>query len=401
MKKLTYLFLGLLIVACSDDEGNPCLYNPTLTTSAVTNITETSATLNGVISIVSENCDNPTNTEQGFVYATTIQPTIANNKVNVNGTDITTTLENLEPNTTYYARAFLTNVFGEFYGNEVSFMTSEYVAPILKSITVNKYNEIDELYDSRKMIFEDNKLLAIEYSSNGIINSINYYETNDNGLIIRKLLESGYVEAEYFYDENKRIIRIIFYGVDGTFIYEYNYIGNVIEATQTFGTSVYTHNLFLNSNNLIYRDLVFGGNNQTFETIINYQNNNPINVNFPIGYSFDEYQYNSELGSNYYNFYQYIYGEQWKNNLLLVGLNFFGSTNINSDCLNYRNNTINYISDNYVTQYSRQREDGSFYGYNINYEFDDYSTLLKEIRNYFGNSTLSNANKIELVYEYE
>ena len=125
MKKLLYLFLTLLIVACSDDEGNPCVYNPTLTTAAVTNVTETSATLNGVISIVSENCDDPNNTEQGFVYATTIQPTTANNKVNVNGTDITTTLENLEPNTTYYARTFLTNPFGEFYGNEVSFITTE------------------------------------------------------------------------------------------------------------------------------------------------------------------------------------------------------------------------------------------------------------------------------------
>ena len=125
MKKLTYLFLALTIVACSDDEGNPCVYNPTLTTSAVTNVTETSATLNGVISIVSENCEDPTNTEQGFVYATTIQPTTANNKVNVNGTDITTTLENLEPNTTYYARTFLNNTLGEFYGNEVSFMTSD------------------------------------------------------------------------------------------------------------------------------------------------------------------------------------------------------------------------------------------------------------------------------------
>ena len=101
------------------------MYNPTLTTSAVTNITEIAATLNGVISIVSENCDDPNNTEQGFVYATTIQPTTVNNKVNVNGTDISTTLENLEPNTTYYARTFLTNALGEFYGNEVSFITSE------------------------------------------------------------------------------------------------------------------------------------------------------------------------------------------------------------------------------------------------------------------------------------
>ena len=77
MKKLIYLFLTVLIVGCSGDDGNtdvgdnsggdnsgdvdnPCLYNPTLTTSAVTNITETSATLNGVISIVSENCEEPT-----------------------------------------------------------------------------------------------------------------------------------------------------------------------------------------------------------------------------------------------------------------------------------------------------------------------------------------------------
>jgi len=127
MRKAIYLFLTVLIVACSgdggSDEGNPCDYNPTLTTSAVANVTETSATLNGVISIVSENCDNPTNTEQGFVYATTIQPTINNIQVNVNGTTITTTLENLEPNTTYYARAFLTNALGEFYGNEVNFTT--------------------------------------------------------------------------------------------------------------------------------------------------------------------------------------------------------------------------------------------------------------------------------------
>ena len=124
MKKLL-LLSALLIFACSDDDGNPCIYEPTLTTQAATDITETSATLNGVISIVSENCDVPNNTEQGFVYSTEIQPTLEDIQVNVNGTNITTTIEGLEPNTTYYVRAFLTNNLGEFYGNEVSFTTVE------------------------------------------------------------------------------------------------------------------------------------------------------------------------------------------------------------------------------------------------------------------------------------
>ena len=125
MKKLL-LLLVLFIFACStDSDGNPCIYEPTLTTQAATDITETSATLNGVISIVSENCDVPNNTEQGFVYSTEIQPTLEDTQVNVNGTNISTTIEGLTPNTTYYVRSFLTNTLGEFYSNEVSFSTKE------------------------------------------------------------------------------------------------------------------------------------------------------------------------------------------------------------------------------------------------------------------------------------
>ena len=124
MKKLL-LLSALLIFACTDDDGNPCIYEPTLTTEAATDITETSATLNGIISIVSENCDVPNNTEQGFVYSTEIQPTLEDTQVNVNGTNISTTIEGLTPNTTYYVRAFLTNNFGDFYGDEIDFTTEE------------------------------------------------------------------------------------------------------------------------------------------------------------------------------------------------------------------------------------------------------------------------------------
>lgn len=124
MKKLLYLFLAIT-VACSDADGNPCTYDSTLITSEATNITDTSATLNGSVNVVSQNCDDPNNTEQGFVISTEIQPTINDTQINVNGTDISTTIEGLEPNTTYYVRSFLTNSLGEFYGNEVSFTTDE------------------------------------------------------------------------------------------------------------------------------------------------------------------------------------------------------------------------------------------------------------------------------------
>ncbi len=133
MKKLIYLFLTVLIVGCSSEDSNNqdnndgdnnnnsnCEY--VLNTLPVTNTTNDSATFNGIISI-DNNCEFPI-TEQGFVYATEVQPTIEDAKINVNGTDVTTTIENLEPNTTYYVRTFLTNSLGEFYGNEVNFITN-------------------------------------------------------------------------------------------------------------------------------------------------------------------------------------------------------------------------------------------------------------------------------------
>ena len=125
MKKLLLLLYAFLIFACTDDEGNPCVYEPTLTTEVATDITETSATLNGVISIVSENCDVAPGEMQGFVYSTNPSPTNDDNVEVVYGTDISTSVEGLEPNTTYYVRVFLTNTIGEFYGNEIDFTTEE------------------------------------------------------------------------------------------------------------------------------------------------------------------------------------------------------------------------------------------------------------------------------------
>ena len=126
MKRILILS-ALFIFACStDSEGNPCIYEPTLETNAVTDITETSATLNGTIDVYSQNCDTVENILQGFVYSTSSEPTIDDNIVNLDGTSISEVLTGLEPNTTYYVRVFLVRpLIGIFYGNEVSFVTSD------------------------------------------------------------------------------------------------------------------------------------------------------------------------------------------------------------------------------------------------------------------------------------
>ena len=199
MKKLI-LLSALLIFACStDSEGNPCIYEPTLTTQAATDITETSATLNGVISIVSENCDVPNNTEQGFVYSTEIQPTLEDIQVNVNGTNITTTIEGLTPNTTYYVRAFLTNNFGDFYGDEISFITQD---------DTGEPADCDVVYLAENGITikacEDADIGDV-----GIIDGVTYTVVDeamlramvDNGLNITRIATTKVINmAEMFYD---------------------------------------------------------------------------------------------------------------------------------------------------------------------------------------------------------
>jgi len=148
MKKLIYLFLTVLIVACSSDDGNTDVVVPPPTSSdysesciytlEVTNISAKTATISGGINI--ENCENNSIIEQGFVYGTSIQPTVNDNKINVNGTAFSVNLENLVPDTAYYVRTFLINSSGEVYGNEVSFVTGSVIYLADNGITIKAYD---------------------------------------------------------------------------------------------------------------------------------------------------------------------------------------------------------------------------------------------------------------------
>lgn len=94
-----------------------------VSTSAATNITASSATLNGTIIEVG----SPAYTEKGFCYNTTGNPTISNNKVIVTGSGIgafSKEINNLQYNTTYHVKAYAIHNGQPIYGNEITFSTS-------------------------------------------------------------------------------------------------------------------------------------------------------------------------------------------------------------------------------------------------------------------------------------
>ena len=101
-----------------------CLKNthPQVNTTSITNVTPSSALAIG--EVISDGGDQ--NTIRGFCYSTTSNPTISNDTtMNGTGTGVYSgTLQNLNPSTTYYIRAYATNSMGTSYGNEVSFTTS-------------------------------------------------------------------------------------------------------------------------------------------------------------------------------------------------------------------------------------------------------------------------------------
>ncbi len=93
----------------------------TLITADTSNITQTTAVCGG--DIIYNGGVNVT--ERGVCWSTSTNPTISNNKIpngSGNGSFVSN-LNNLQPNTTYYVRAYAINSAGTSYGNNVSFTT--------------------------------------------------------------------------------------------------------------------------------------------------------------------------------------------------------------------------------------------------------------------------------------
>ena len=95
---------------------------PTVTTHAVTQVTEATAVAGG--NVTSDG--NGTITERGVCVATVSNPTTSNTKVTAGSGkgSFTCNLTGLQANTTYYVRAYAVNSKGTAYGEEISFTTN-------------------------------------------------------------------------------------------------------------------------------------------------------------------------------------------------------------------------------------------------------------------------------------
>ncbi len=116
---------------------NPVL--PTVTTTAVTNITQTTASSGG--NVTSDG--GATVTVRGVCWNTSSGPTTANSHT-IDGSGTGTFVSNLtglNPNTLYYVRAYATNSVGTAYGNEVTFTTLTVSMPTVTTATVTNIGQ--------------------------------------------------------------------------------------------------------------------------------------------------------------------------------------------------------------------------------------------------------------------
>ncbi|WP_333696710.1 hypothetical protein [Flavobacterium sp.] len=127
------LFLILIVFINGCDKEHEFGFQPNaVRTFEVSSVNQTSAVVSG--EIVSNG--GKTLTERGICWHTSPGSKINNNKKTNSPFTIgifSSTIENLQPGTTYYVRAFATNTSGTAYGNELTFSTNPATIPILSS----------------------------------------------------------------------------------------------------------------------------------------------------------------------------------------------------------------------------------------------------------------------------
>ncbi len=108
---------------------------PTVVTGSITNITSRTASFAG--SVIADG--GATIKARGFSWSTSQIPMISDSKT-YDGTgsgDFTRDITDLSPNTTYYLRAYATNIKGTAYGEQKTFTTNKEIPTVVTGTTTN------------------------------------------------------------------------------------------------------------------------------------------------------------------------------------------------------------------------------------------------------------------------
>lgn len=115
---------------------------PTLTTTAISNITSNSAISGGTITADGGGAI----TARGLVWSTSQNPTITLTTKTSDGTgtgNFISTMATLNSGVAYYIRSYATNIIGTAYGNQISFTTPQCnTGSVITDIEGNTYNTI-------------------------------------------------------------------------------------------------------------------------------------------------------------------------------------------------------------------------------------------------------------------
>ena len=194
---------------------------PSVSTLSVTNILETSATLNGRI----ESPGDPAYTERGFLYSNShAVPTITSSvKVVVAGTskDFETNISSLTKGTKYYVRAYATSSKGTAYGKVVSFTTdnkSEYM--VLGNLMIQKNDLGTAMWSTANEMCKNSRVGGYSDWRLPTLSELAYMYTHRNE--IGGFTTGWYWSSSYPSSYSDRSYYVSFYDGDQGIAYDYS-----------------------------------------------------------------------------------------------------------------------------------------------------------------------------------
>lgn len=209
---------------------------PTLSTTNITGITTSIALSGGNIS----SDGGASVTARGVCWSTTANPIVSSNHTtDGSGTGtFSSSLNGLNPSTTYFVRAYATNSVGTAYGNELSFTTS----PATPSST--KLKRVIASYGIRKA-----DIILLEYDASDRLTKFSEW-TEDSTFTPIKIVTANYISFIYSGSSNIPLKSTITHQVGGTGVdstlYYYDASNNVTREdcyknTQIIGRNIYTY----------------------------------------------------------------------------------------------------------------------------------------------------------------